>query len=321
MTSRETVSRAIRFQGPGRLPHYFPAPFGSDFAFTAMNPSPDWFVGAGTDEWGCVWENIGASQMGEVKTSPLRDWADLPNLHIPDIRQPSRWTLMPTARKEAGDQFLIGFGMTLYHRATYLRGVENLWADLYEEPERVAELLDILVELNLVAIEHYAEAGVDGFFIADDWGLQDRLMIAPAKWREIWKPRYARLFQAAHAGGMFTFMHSCGYIVEILDDLIEIGLNVVHMDQQENMGLDLLGSRFGGRLTFFSPVDIQQTMCHGSLDDIRTYARNMVTTLGRPEGGFIARWYEDPAGIGHRPEALEAMCEAFLSAGREVYGG
>jgi len=320
MTSREAVIRAIRFQGPDHLPHHLPEPYGSDLAFTAMSPSPDWFVGSGTDEWGCVWDNIGSSQLGEVKYSPLQDWADFAGLPIPDIHQPSRWSLMPTAREEAGDKFLIGFGMTLYHRATYLRGVENLWADIYEEPEQVAKLLDILVEMNLVAIAQYAAAGVDAFFIADDWGLQDRLMIAPAKWRELWKPRYARLFQAAHDGGMLTFLHSCGYIVDILDDLIEIGLNVIHMDQQENMGLELLGSRFGGRLAFYSPVDIQQTMCHGSLDDIRAYARRMVTTLGSPAGGFIARWYEDPTGAGHRPEAVTAMCEAFLEAGRELYG-
>ena len=84
------------------------------------------------------------------------------------------------------------------------------------------------------------------------------------------------------------------------------------MDQQENMGLELLGERFGGRLTFYSPVDIQHTMAHGTLDEIRAYCRQMVHLLGRPEGGFIPRWYSDPVGAGHRQEAVEAMCEEFL---------
>jgi hypothetical protein len=112
---------------------------------------------------------------------------------------------------------------------------------------------------------------------------------------------------------MFNFLHSCGHIVDILDELIEIGLDVVHMDQQENMGLELLGRRFGGRLTFFSPVDIQKTMATGSPDDIRAYARKMARLLGRPAGGFIPRWYTDPAGAGHRQEALDAMCEEFVA--------
>ena len=53
------------------------------------------------------------------------------------------------------------------------------------------------------------------------------------------------------------------------------------------MGLELLGKRFGGRLTFFSPVDIQKTMVRGNLDEIRAYCREMVKHLWRPEGGFI----------------------------------
>ncbi|MEK7721578.1 MAG: hypothetical protein AAB359_04230, partial [Elusimicrobiota bacterium] len=95
------------------------------------------------------------------------------------------------------------------------------------------------------------------------------------------------------------------------------GLDVIQIDQQENMGLDLLGKRFGGRITFFCPVDIQNTMVRGTLDDVRAYCRRMVKVLGRPEGGFIAKWYGDPAGAGHRPEAIAAMSEEFLKISRE----
>jgi hypothetical protein len=43
----------------------------------------------------------------------------------------------------------------------------------------------------------------------------------------------------------------------------------------------------------------------------------MVKALGRPEGGFMAQWYSDPAGAGHRQEALDAMCDEFLKISRE----
>lgn len=89
------------------------------------------------------------------------------------------------------------------------------------------------------------------------------------------------------------------------------------MDQQENMGLDLLGRRFGGRVTFWCPVDIQATMVHGSLEDIRAYCRKLVKTLGRREGGFIAKWYGDPAGAGHRPEAVDTMCDEFMKLSKQ----
>ncbi len=181
-------------------------------------------------------------------------------------------------------------------------------------------LIDALTDMNLTAIKRYAEAGVDGFIFCDDWGLQNKLMISPDLWRDIWKPRYARIYKAAHDADMFTFLHSCGYIVDILDDLIEVGLDVIHMDQQENMGLELLSKRFSGRITFFAPVDIQKTMVLGSLEDIRTYCRKMADLLGRPEGGFIPLWYTDPAGAGHEPVSIDAMCEEFLKISREKLG-
>jgi hypothetical protein len=119
---------------------------------------------------------------------------------------------------------------------------------------------------------------------------------------------------------MDCWMHSCGYIVEILGDLIEIGLNAVHMDQQENMGLENLQDRFQGRLNFFSPVDIQQTMARGSPDEIRAYARRMSQCLGTKAGGFIPRWYIDPVGAGHRWENTDIMCREFSKISGEIYG-
>lgn len=321
LTSRDNVRRAISFQGPEWLPHDFPADFGTDFAGVGMNPSPDLrpVGGRGVDEWGAVWENISTSQVGEVKEFPLKSWDDFLTFQIPDIRDPNRWVNMADARANAGDKFLFGYGISLYERVHFLRGLENTWLDIYEEPERLGELLDILVEMNVYAIEQFAAAGVDALIFPDDWGLQNRLMISPEKWREIWKPRYHRVYQTAHNAGLHTFLHSCGHIVDILDDLIEIGLDVIHMDQQENMGLELLGERFGGRLTFYSPVDIQTAM-HRSDDDIRSYARQMVKLLGRPEGGIMPRWYTDPKAAGHTEHALKIMCEEFFTISKEMYG-
>jgi hypothetical protein len=318
MNSRELVTRTITFQASPelRLPYDFPEKYGSDFYWTGLTPSPDDRPSrGGYDEWGALWQTFGFTHLGEVKEYPLKDWADFDNLTIPDIHDPKRWQVLDGLRQRAGEQFILASGISIYERVHFIRGLENTWMDIYQNPEELGRLIDVLVEMNLAAIERYANAGADGFIFCDDWGLQNRLMISPKAWRAIWKPRYARIFQAAQQAGLLTFLHSCGYIVDILDDLIEIGLQVIHMDQQENMGLELLGGRFGGRLTFFAPVDIQQTLARGNLDEIRAYARQMAQSLGRPNGGFIPRWYSDPVGAGHTPEAVDAMCEEFLQMG------
>lgn len=321
MTGREVVRDTVNFAGPDRLPRSFPGEHGgTDFCGVGMSPSPDERPPSGVDEWGAVWENLGKTRLGEVKRPPLRDWDDLSSLDIPDIHDPRRWEALEGARERAGDSYLLGSGISIYERVHFIRGLENTWLDIHANREELCGLLDILVEMNIVAIGKYAEAGVDGFIFCDDWGLQDRLMIDPRDWRAIWKPRYGRIYRAAHEAGMQTFLHSCGYIIEILDDLIEAGLDVIQMDQQQNMGLEHLGERFGGRMTFYAPVDIQNTMVRGTTGEIRTYCRRMVTELGTPEGGFIPGYYGDPASVGHTPEAIAAMCDEFQTISREMYG-
>jgi len=312
MTSREIVRNTIHFKGAPRLPCSFPERYGyrSDFHGCGMSPSPDSRRSNGTDEWGCVWANAGVSCLGEVKEFPLKEWADLDRIAIPQVHGKNRFeglrSMPPT------EKYVLGGGLSIYERVHFLRGLENTWADIYEEPGNLSRLLDILVGMNLEAIEEYAKHGVDGYMFCDDWGLQNTLMISPAKWREFWKPRYARIYAACHAHGMDTFLHSCGYIADILDDLIEIGLDVIQMDQQDNMGLALLGERFRGRITFYAPADIQTVLPTGDLDRIRRYCREMKRLLGTEKGGFIPCWYADPAAVGHSEEAVRAMCDAFL---------
>lgn len=318
-SSREEVKRTIEFKKPSRLAYDFYEKYGSDFFWIGMNPSPDARYKKGIDEWGAVWDSIGTSSLGEVREFPLKDWKDFDKLKIPDITKPERWICLEGVKERTNGRYILGGGISIYERVHFIRGLENTWVDIYESRDELCRLLDILADMNLYAIEHYKEAEVDGYFILDDWGLQNKLMISPDIWREIWKPRYKKIFSAVHKAGMHTFLHSCGYIVDILGDLIEIGLDVVHMDQQQNMGLELLGSRFGGRITFFSPVDIQTVLPKGDINEIKAYCLKMVELLGRPNGGFIPRWYNDPEGAGHKLEAVDAMCEEFFKISKDKY--
>ena len=314
MTSREIVKNTVKFKGAPRLPVNFPAEYGyeSDFSWIGMWPSPDMRMSSGVDEWGSVWGNIGVSHLGEVREFPIKQWSDLTDEIVPDIEEQKRWAGVKGARERAGDKYLLANGISIYERVHFLRGLENTWADIYEEPENLCRLLDILVEMNIKAIKRYAEEKADGYIFCDDWGLQNALMISPEKWREFWKPRYKKIYDAAHEYGMDTWLHSCGYIAEILDDLIEAGLDVIDMDQQENMGLKYLGDNFAGRITFQSPADIQTILPTDDIELIRSYVRDMKKILGTPKGGLIPKWYSDPAGAGHSKEAVCAMCDEFL---------
>jgi len=310
MTPREIIKRTIEFNSPERLAMTLREPYTNDMHYAGMVKSVDKRPRSGIDEWGAVWENIGVCNLGEVKDFPLKDWSDFDRLNIPDPTEEWRWEGFGERVRQGGDKYVVSLGISLYERIHFIRGLENTWTDIYDERDNLEMLLDILKDMSHYYIKRMGGAGVDGYFFTDDWGLQNSLMISPDHWRQIWKPRYAELFEACHENGMHTFMHSCGYIIDILDDLIEIGLDVIQMDQQENMGLDNL-SKYNGRITFYCPVDIQQTLAWGTDEQIRAYCHEMFTKLGSTKGGFIAKFYGDPVGAGHSEEALESMFSEF----------
>jgi len=309
----------LYFQTPERYAFDFPDPYGSDIHNTGLDPSPDARPSSGLDDWGCLWENFGTSLLGEVKDSPLKDWKDFDKLIIPEIGRDNAYKHIRTVKEKAGDKYVLANIMSMYERVHFVRGLENTWCDIIDAPDKLRMFIGVLADMNIEIIKGYEGYGIDGVIFSDDWGLQNRLMISPDSWRDIWKPEYKRVFDTAHKEGFDVWMHSCGYISDILGDLIEIGLNAVHMDQQNNMGLERLGNAFRGKITFFSPVDIQLMMNLDGADGIRAYCRKMAKNLGTKEGGFIPRWYTDPDSVGHSREFIDVMCDEFLKISREIY--
>jgi len=164
-------------------------------------------------------------------------------------------------------------------------------------------------------IVQYANAGADGVFFCEDWGVQDRLLISPKLWREIFKPLFRRLCGVAHAHGLHVLMHSCGNDRDILDDLAEVGVNCFQFDQPAVYGVEWLGTKLKElNVCLYAPVDIQQVMPTGDRELIESHARLMVELFGRG-AGLIAKNYGDLAGIGVKPEWDQWAYEEFLRSG------
>jgi len=324
MTSRERVRAAITFAGPDRVPVSLPGEWGNDILRVRFDSDPGFNPGReGEDEWGCVWQKVSASDKtkGQVRGHPLTDFTQLSSMRTPDYKCPARNKQM-TSDIQANNlsenpKFVIANNpASLCHLPEYLRGTINAWTDPFENPEDYRKLLDIITRTGDDAVDRCAETGgVDAIILYDDWGLQDRPIFSPDLFDEFIKPMYARLFKRAHDHGLFTVLHSCGHITALLDSMIEAGLDVIQMDQQENMGMDNLARSFGGRIAFWCPVDIQKTMIDGTVRDVEEYARKLIDNFGRFNGGFIADWYAAPDAVGHSWEKINAMCRAFTGHG------
>lgn len=328
MTSRELVIKAVLFQNPERVPYSLPDEYGSDIIGAGVAPDPEWkpsFPRTGTkweDEWYCVWERLsGDITKGQVTGHPLKSYDIFEKFKWPNFKIPERYKAMKeiVANNKQDKFVLANIDFSLMHRLEYLRGHENAWTDPYLEPENLQRLLDKLAQLAIDQVDMVAEAGAHGIVSADDLGFQDRPMVSPEIFHKFFAPYYKKVYQQTRKKNILTFLHSCGFIIDLLDDLIDAGLQVIQMDQQENMGLENLGKRFGGKICFWCPVDIQKTMNSGTVEDVRNYAKKLIDTLGKFNGGFIAKWYGAPEAVGHTKRKIKAMCETFVSYGSEFY--
>jgi uroporphyrinogen decarboxylase len=326
MTSRERVRRAVQFRGPDRIPHHLPDGKENDILWLWIPKPPpiqDWTNVGDNDQmidcWGTKFQRVAGGRIGrgEVLEPVLPDITRQSEYEFPDLHQE---VFFDKARERvvANDstdnpKYVLGvMPFASLNEGTHnLMGLENMFLAYYEYPEELKTFIARVAAKQAESIRRLAELGCHGVMGYDDWGLQDRLMVSTDLIKEFFMPHYRANWKLAHDLGMDVWLHSCGHITAILPQFIDAGLSVIQQDQQENMGLDLLAEEFGGKIAFWCPVDIQQTMIHGTINDVRAYARRLIEKLGCYNGGFISMAYSSPGAVGHTPEKLSAMCEAF----------
>ncbi len=325
MTPREIVLRTIRFEGPERVAMSLPPPYPNDFVWGHLAPDPGWRprrtfeVERGAkweDEWGNVWARVDEFSKGQVVEGALRDWSDLDDYVMPSIDDPARYEEARQAFAREPERYRLGgLGHFPFDVMRYLRRMDVFLQDLAANPGEVKRLRERVVPLLARCVENWARVGADAVLIWEDWGTQDRLLVSPRMWREVFKPDYASLCEVARRCGLTVWMHSCGYIRDIIPDLIECGVSVLQLDQPGLFGVDRLAEAFGGKVAFWCPVDVQQVLPTGDIARIEAFARELVEKLGAFDGGFIAGFYQDMPSIGVKPEWQDAACRAFVRCG------
>lgn len=312
MTPRERVQRAIRFQKPDRPPishAILPAAqikYGAalDEILAGVHEDFGWHLlpdmkradfppmyksGRHTDDFGTVWRVEEEGICGIPVEWPLADWSRYGSF---------RWPVLsvgpPKARLYSGHMagwcpefYARGAWITFFEQMQQLRGMENLMMDLAEESAEVYRLRDDLLAFNLRWIDRWLEHEYDGLHFADDWGTQTALLASPDLWRRFFKPVYKAMFDKVSATGRDVWFHSDGQIIEILPDLLEIGVKVLNC-QANVIGLDVLQRDFAGKLCFRTDFDRQKIVPFGTPDAVYAHVHDVFDHLGTPAGGLIA---------------------------------
>ncbi|MFC1601217.1 uroporphyrinogen decarboxylase family protein [Candidatus Sumerlaeota bacterium] len=247
----------------------------------------------------------------------LPDWAQLDQVlaAFPDPRYPGMFKHAPT---EADGRFRLGqWFFCLFERHWSIRGMDNALMDYYQCPDEVHRLFRALTDFYLVAIERVAvEQKCDGFWTSDDLGTQKGEFFSVDIFREFFKPYYKELIDKAHEHDMSFWMHACGDVTRFVPEWLEIGLDVLHPIQKYAMDETAIAREYGGQMTVFSGMEVQQVIPWGTPDEVRAEVRFLMDTFWRKGEGRCMF----TAGNGINGDCTLASLEALFDEAF-TYGG
>jgi uroporphyrinogen decarboxylase len=262
------------------------------------------------DEYGLVWDRRIDADIGMPQ--PFLTPANLDSYRLPDPFAPGRFDALKRNIREHPDRFqVLSLDFSLFERAWGLRGLEAFLLDLLEHPDFAGELLDRILQFNLQVIEAGLAAcpEVDAVHCGDDFGSQSGILMGPDLWRRMLKPRLARQYGAVKAAGKKVSIHCCGKVVEILDDLLEIGVDLFNPFQPEVMDVAELHRRYHGRLAFWGGVSTQRLLPYATPAEVEAEVDRLLA-MGRRGGFVIAPAHATPGDA--RVENMEAMLRRIL---------
>jgi len=185
-------------------------------------------------------------------------------------------------------RFRIG---SIFETAWSLCGIDKILENLVLQPEIPCYMMDRITDVHLQNLKRVIEiAGdkIDMLYSYDDLAGQQNLLISPQLWRKTVKLRQEKLFALAKNYEKPLMYHCCGNICPLIDDLIDIGVDVLNPIQPLALKMDFetLKRTYGDRLTFHGGIDIQELLPKGSPRQIIEEAQRAARILGA-DGGYI----------------------------------
>jgi uroporphyrinogen-III decarboxylase len=318
-TYNERILKAIRYDYPDEIPiHIAVMPavwfkYGAELEKLAKdypdfiphvpdytNPSTimgkTYHQGTHTDEWGCIWSNIEEGLEAIVTGHPLPTRESVRALQIP----PNRDGRLPH-----------GF---MYLRLMDLRGFEEMMIDFAEECEELQILIDKVTEYNCLQVEAVLPRHEKGSVVrlGDDLGMQYTLAIGPEKWRKYLKPAFTKIYAPFKAKGCYVYMHTDGFVLDIINDLVECGVDMLNAQSGGN-GTENLARICKGRVPLDFDVD-RQLLPVATPSQIESHIRECVEAFYMPAGGLAM-----VAGI-NQDVPLENMAALFDAMRKYKHG-
>jgi uroporphyrinogen decarboxylase len=292
MAQKDNLLRILNRDNPDYIPYGLEGVrvfWHRDARFFFGNGDPDaieW-----TDAWGVDWKlgDAGAKESFYPVSQPLDCLSRAVDYPFPDPCEPGVFDgIRPEILGVDRSRYLLMLSNPgcLFNRAWLLRGMENFLADMLLDPEGAEKLLDIVLAYQEAILAQQLSFKPDIVYFGDDYGTTRALLMHPDLWRRMIKPRLAKLTRKCRAAGCFVMLHSCGYIGDIVDDFIEIGVNILNPVQASANDLARLRAKTRGKLILYGGMD-SDLLVRGTPDEVSALAGSVLRILGG-EGEYIA---------------------------------
>jgi uroporphyrinogen decarboxylase len=323
LTTRERMTRVMSHQEPDRVPMH-DGPWGSTLARWRREGLPegvsparffgwDHFAGFGNDNspryavqkveeteewvittsaWGATMKNWkdhgGVPEFLDFKIKDRDSWAEAKARMQPSEDRVD-WKFLQESypRWEAEGAWIVGHGWFGYDVfASWNVGTERMLMALLDDPEWCRDMIDTALDLNLALLSMAWDRGyrINEVRWADDMGYRNGLFFSVETYRSVLKPAQKRLIDWCHDRGVYAHLHSCGNIMALVPELVEMGLDALNpLEQKAGMDVFELKSKWGDRLTLEGGIDVRN-MTDGQKieEEIRTKFEAL-----KPNGGYV----------------------------------
>ncbi|MEZ4769398.1 MAG: uroporphyrinogen decarboxylase family protein [Caldilineales bacterium] len=233
------------------------------------------------------------------QTGRLLDVNELTGFDPGDPRDP-RWlnhtdwdydfvgpNVMQAVEQQGDRRWIIAHLWGIVEGTSRIIGIENCWTSLVEFPKIMTGWFDRYADWLCALVDSCADAGVDMITLSDDWGSNRSMLFSPRMWRRMIGPYASRVVQHAHERGIYVNLHSDGYIMDVMNDLVEIGYDMLH-PVQESAGMDPLTvkQQYGDKLVIYGSLDVVDGLLAYQGDVLEEYIARRFAIYA-PGGGFI----------------------------------
>ncbi len=248
------------------------------------------------DKWGVLRRvtaystPFGDGTYNELVGHPLADISKLPSYQMPDPDLPGLYTGVDGLLRDYSDEYwIVGVAVTtMYETAWALRGFEQMFLDFVLNHDIIDELFNLTMNYHLTIARKLVRKGVDMIWIGDDVGGQNSMLISPETWRRFFKEKMAYFISELKSinHDIKIAYHSDGYILPIIPELAEIGIDILNPVQPGSMDPVEVKKVAGEKLCLWGAIDEQKTLPFGNPESVRAEIAHRIRTVGR-KGGLI----------------------------------